>query len=195
MERLQSLTIPSSWNTDINFTDGSSTKPHGTTPVWKITQKSHRSAEKGSPSPFLGTPSMPVNERESFFYPKTAGTLGVMSPQTLLFRLDTSKRYCSQSQPPMFQPTWELCVQTMARHGMSSPMLTETGLSWTGLQSMAQRLTVCDSGVYQIDNQTSTWKQIIPELPHTAISFAIAGNTFYIGTKQNGVLRFQRDGQ
>ena len=52
---------------------------------------------------------------------------------------------------------------------------------------------VCDSGVYQVDNQTSTWEQIIPKLPHTAISFAIDGDTFYIGTKQNGVLRFQRD--
>ena len=52
---------------------------------------------------------------------------------------------------------------------------------------------VCDSGVYQIDNQTNAWKQIAPELPHTATSFAIDGNTFYIGTKQNGVLRFQRD--
>ena len=53
---------------------------------------------------------------------------------------------------------------------------------------------VCDSGVYQVDNQTNTWEQIIPELPHTAISFAIDGDTFYIGTKQNGVLRFQREG-
>ena len=52
---------------------------------------------------------------------------------------------------------------------------------------------VCDSGVYQVDTQTNTWKQIIPELPHTPISFAIDGDTFYIGTKQNGVLRFQRD--
>ncbi|MCY3743037.1 MAG: sigma-70 family RNA polymerase sigma factor [Candidatus Poribacteria bacterium] len=52
---------------------------------------------------------------------------------------------------------------------------------------------VCDSGVYQIDNQTNTWKQIATELPHTAISLAVDGNTFYIGTKQNGVLRFQRD--
>ena len=50
-----------------------------------------------------------------------------------------------------------------------------------------------DSGIYQIDHQTNTWKQIAPKLPHTATSFAIDGNTFYIGTKQNGVLRFQRD--
>ena len=52
---------------------------------------------------------------------------------------------------------------------------------------------VCDSGVYQVDNQTNTWEQITPELPHTATSFAVDGNMFYIGTKQNGVLRFQRD--
>ena len=52
---------------------------------------------------------------------------------------------------------------------------------------------VSDSGVYQVDTQTSVWKQIISELPHTATSFAIDGNTFYIGTKQNGVFRFQRD--
>ena len=53
----------------------------------------------------------------------------------------------------------------------------------------------CDSGVYLVDNQANTWKQITPELPHTATSFAIEGDTFYIGTKQNGVLRFQRNHQ
>ena len=52
---------------------------------------------------------------------------------------------------------------------------------------------VCDSGIYETDNQTNRWKQVVPELPHTAISFAIDGDTFYIGTKQNGVFRFQRD--
>ena len=52
---------------------------------------------------------------------------------------------------------------------------------------------VCDTGIYQVDHQTNAWKQIAPELPHTATSFAIDGDTFYIGTKQNGVLRFQRD--
>ena len=54
---------------------------------------------------------------------------------------------------------------------------------------------VYNNGVYQVDNQTNTWQQIIPELPHTATSFAGDGDTFYIGTKQNGVLRFQRDDQ
>ena len=54
---------------------------------------------------------------------------------------------------------------------------------------------VSDNGVYQVDTQTGTWKQITPELPHKATSFAIDGNTFYIGTKQSGVLRFQRNNQ
>ena len=52
---------------------------------------------------------------------------------------------------------------------------------------------ICDSGIYEADTQTSTWKQISAELPHTATAFAIEGRTFYIGTKQNGVFRFQRD--
>ena len=51
---------------------------------------------------------------------------------------------------------------------------------------------VCDSGVYEVDNQANAWKQIAPELPYPAASFAVDGNTFYIGTKQNGVFRFQR---
>ena len=42
---------------------------------------------------------------------------------------------------------------------------------------------VCDGGVYRVDNQTNTWKPIAPELPHTATSFAVNSNTFYIGHK------------
>ena len=52
---------------------------------------------------------------------------------------------------------------------------------------------VCDSGLYEVDKQTNTWKQIAAELPHTATAFAVEGQTFYIGTNQNGVFRFQRD--
>ena len=52
---------------------------------------------------------------------------------------------------------------------------------------------VCDSGIYEVDKQTHTWKQISAELPHTATAFAVEGRTFYIGTQQNGVFRFQRD--
>ena len=51
---------------------------------------------------------------------------------------------------------------------------------------------VCDSGVYEVDQQTNAWKQIAPELPYPATSFAVDADIFYIGTKQNGVLRCQR---
>ncbi|RKU12956.1 hypothetical protein C6503_16570 [Candidatus Poribacteria bacterium] len=52
---------------------------------------------------------------------------------------------------------------------------------------------VSDGGVYQVNHYTNTWEQLTSELPYTATAFAAAGDTFYIGTKQNGVLRFQRD--
>ena len=51
---------------------------------------------------------------------------------------------------------------------------------------------VCNSGVYQVDVQTNTWKQIVQEVPHAPTSFTVDGDTFYIGTKQSGVLRFKR---
>ena len=81
----------------------------------------------------------------------------------------------------------------MAKHGTSSPMLMGTDLSWDRIAvDGTTAYGVCDSGVYQVDNQTNILKQIVSELPHTATSFAIDGDTFYIGTKQNGVFRFQR---
>ena len=52
---------------------------------------------------------------------------------------------------------------------------------------------VCDNGVYQVDHFTNTWELITPELPYTATAFAVADDTFYIGTTQNGVIRFQSD--
>lgn len=54
---------------------------------------------------------------------------------------------------------------------------------------------VCDNGVYQVDHYANTWEPITSELPYTATAFAVADDTFYIGTTQNGVLRFQRDNQ
>ena len=54
---------------------------------------------------------------------------------------------------------------------------------------------VCDSGVYQVDGQTNTWIQVASEPSHTATALAIDSDMIYIGTEQNGVLRFQRDDQ
>lgn len=52
---------------------------------------------------------------------------------------------------------------------------------------------VCGSGVYQVNTQTSTWRQTAPEMPYTATSLAIDGMTLYVGTEHNGIFRFQRD--
>lgn len=54
---------------------------------------------------------------------------------------------------------------------------------------------VNDSGIYQADNQTHSWKQIAPKLPYIPTSFALDSDTFYIGTKQNGVFRIHRPDQ
>ena len=54
---------------------------------------------------------------------------------------------------------------------------------------------VCDSGVYQADDQTRTWKRIAPEPPYAATSLAVDGTMLYIGTGHSGVIRFQRNYQ
>ncbi|MCY4554285.1 MAG: sigma-70 family RNA polymerase sigma factor [Candidatus Poribacteria bacterium] len=77
----------------------------------------------------------------------------------------------------------------------------EVGTDGDGNRLIMDRIVVdgvivygaCDRGIYEADKQTNTWKQIAAELPHTATAFAVEGRTFYIGTQQNGVFRFQRN--
>ena len=52
---------------------------------------------------------------------------------------------------------------------------------------------VYDSGVYQVDDQTSTWKQVASETPYAVTSLGVDGRTLYIGTEHSGVFRFHRD--
>ena len=83
--------------------------------------------KKGSRLPLLGTQSMLVNARENFSCRLMTATPGLMSQKTSPFRLDTSKRYASQDQPPTFQQTWELCIHTMAKLGKPSPISMAIG--------------------------------------------------------------------
>ena len=77
----------------------------------------------------------------------------------------------------------------------------EVGTDGDGNRLIMDRIVVdgvtvygaCDSGIYEVNKQTHAWKQIAAELPHPATAFAVEGRTFYIGTQQNGVFRFQRD--
>ena len=47
--------------------------------------------------------------------------------------------------------------------------------------------------VYQLKEGSSTWKQVTPEIPDSVLSFAVDGNTLYVGASSSGVLRFKLD--
>ncbi len=47
--------------------------------------------------------------------------------------------------------------------------------------------------VYQLREGSNTWKQVTPEIPDSVLSFAVDGNTLYVGTSSSGVLRFTLD--
>ena len=44
--------------------------------------------------------------------------------------------------------------------------------------------------VYQLKENSDTWKQVTPKIPDTVLSFDVDGNTLYVGTSSSGVLRF-----
>ena len=47
--------------------------------------------------------------------------------------------------------------------------------------------------MYQLKENSSTWKQVTPEIPDAVLSFVVDGNTLYVGTASSGVLRFALD--
>ena len=47
--------------------------------------------------------------------------------------------------------------------------------------------------VYQLKENSDTWKQVTPEIPGTVLSFDVDGNVLYVGTSSSGVLRFTLD--
>ncbi|MDE0468098.1 MAG: sigma-70 family RNA polymerase sigma factor [Candidatus Poribacteria bacterium] len=47
--------------------------------------------------------------------------------------------------------------------------------------------------VYELKENSSTWKQVTPEVPSAIISFTVDNNTLYVGTLGRGVLRFPLD--
>ena len=47
--------------------------------------------------------------------------------------------------------------------------------------------------VYLLKEGSNIWKQATPEIPSSVISFAVDGNTLYVGTANRGVLRFNLD--
>ena len=50
-----------------------------------------------------------------------------------------------------------------------------------------------DRHVYLLKEGSNIWKRTTPEIPGSVISFAVDGNTLYVGTANRGVLRFNLD--
>ena len=48
-----------------------------------------------------------------------------------------------------------------------------------------------DEGIYHLQGETDTWKQIAPEISGVVTSLVVDGNAFYVGTERRGVLRFE----
>ena len=44
--------------------------------------------------------------------------------------------------------------------------------------------------VYQLKENSGTWKRVTPEIPDSVLSFVVDGNVLYVGTSSSGVLRF-----
>ena len=52
-----------------------------------------------------------------------------------------------------------------------------------------------DGGIYHLQGETDTWKQIAPEISGIVTSLVVDENMFYVGTERRGVLRFERTGR
>ena len=52
---------------------------------------------------------------------------------------------------------------------------------------------VSKTGVYRLENENDTWKQIASEIPERVTSLAVDGNMLYVGTQDSGVLHFNLD--
>ena len=48
-----------------------------------------------------------------------------------------------------------------------------------------------DEGIYHLQGETDTWKQIAPEISGIVTSLVVDAATFYVGTERRGVLRFE----
>ena len=47
--------------------------------------------------------------------------------------------------------------------------------------------------VYQLKENSDTWKRVTPEIPDSVLSFVVDSNVLYVGTSSSGVLRFTLD--
>ena len=49
---------------------------------------------------------------------------------------------------------------------------------------------VSKSGVYRLENENNTWKQVVSEVPERVTSLVVDGNMLYVSTQNSGMLHF-----
>ena len=52
---------------------------------------------------------------------------------------------------------------------------------------------VSKTGVYRLENENDTWKQVASEIPERVTSLAVDGDVLYVGTQSSGVFHFNLD--
>ena len=52
---------------------------------------------------------------------------------------------------------------------------------------------ISKTGVYRLENENDTWKQVVSEVPERVTSLAVDGKVLYVGTQGSGVLHFNLD--
>ena len=69
----------------------------------------------------------------------------------------------------------------------TSPIIGQLAVDGTTLYGISK------TGVYQLENENDTWKQVASEVPDRVTSLAVDGNVLYVGTRDRGVLHFNLD--
>ena len=81
------------------------------------------------------------------------------------------------------------------------------GINWhattdaEGKPLITEKLTVAGTTVYgivgqhvyQLKENSDTWKRVTPEIPDSVLAFVVDSNVLYVGTSSSGVLRFTLD--
>ena len=52
---------------------------------------------------------------------------------------------------------------------------------------------VSKTGVYRLEDENDTWKEVVSEVPERVTSFAVDRNVLYVGTRGSGMLHFNLD--
>ena len=52
---------------------------------------------------------------------------------------------------------------------------------------------VSKTGVYRLEDENDTWKEVVSEIPNRVTSLAVDGNVVYVGTQGSGMLHFNLD--